>query len=194
MTWKATSIRRHDREAVEIDVTVGLGPQADAAGDRLGQGVLEVGFAVERGFDLGAGDADLELVPLAARRRRVANPFHRRPPALLELPQHEIVFERVGTDRQVVAVGLEVEQYARRPDPFEPDFLYNKGYPCGALMKHSSKIGFCRNGQNRCQGVPRRIFRYLTSPAAADLGSRSYCARPRPASGRQARTYDSSST
>src|SRR3977135_3474864 len=112
MTWKATSIRRHDREAVEINVTVGLGPQAEAAGDRLGQRVLEVGFAVERSFDLGAGDADLELVPLAARRRRVANPFHRRSLPLLELPQHEIVLDRVGADGEVVAVGLEVEQNA----------------------------------------------------------------------------------
>jgi len=57
-------------------------------------------------------NADLEVVPLAAGNRHVANPLHRGALALLELPQHEIVFQAVRLDRQVVAVGLEIEQDA----------------------------------------------------------------------------------
>src|SRR5437762_2038847 len=59
----------------EIHVAVGLRPQSDAPGDRLGQRVLEMELAVEIALDLDAGDADFELVPLSARGRRIANPF-----------------------------------------------------------------------------------------------------------------------
>ncbi len=44
--------------------------------------------------------------------RRVSDPFDRRPPAFLELPKDQIVFKAVRPDRQVVAVGLEIEQDA----------------------------------------------------------------------------------
>jgi hypothetical protein len=50
------------------------------------------------------------LFPLARCGRGVANPGDRGALALLELPQHQIVFERIGADRQIVAVWLEVEQ------------------------------------------------------------------------------------
>jgi hypothetical protein len=72
--------------------------------------MLQVKFAVEIGRELGAGDADLEVMPLASRGRRIANPFDRRPLAVLEFPQHQIVFERICADGEVVAVRFEVEQ------------------------------------------------------------------------------------
>src|SRR5262249_42433020 len=99
---------RH-REVVEIHVAVGLRPQADASRNRLGQDMLQVKLAVEIGRDLGPGDADLEVVPLAGRGRRIANPFHRGSLAFLEFPQDEIVLQRIGADGEIVAVRLEVE-------------------------------------------------------------------------------------
>src|SRR5438105_13933973 len=51
-------------------------------------------------------------MPLVTWRRRVANPFHRGSLAFLEFPQNEIVFERICANGEVIAVGLEVEQYS----------------------------------------------------------------------------------
>src|SRR5215471_3367512 len=93
-------------------MTVRFRPQADAPRYRLRQRVLEVELAVEPALDLGAGDADFQVVPLAGRGRGVADPFDRRAPALLELPQHQIVLEAVGANGEVVAVRLEIEQDA----------------------------------------------------------------------------------
>ena len=50
------SVGRRHGEVVEIHVAVGLGPQADASGDRLGQDVLQVELAVEIAGDLGPLD------------------------------------------------------------------------------------------------------------------------------------------
>src|SRR5262245_58770318 len=108
-----SSLSRRGGESVEPDIAVRLRPQPDLAGDGLRQRVLQVGLAVEEAFDLGAADADLQVMPLAGRRRRVADPFHRRALALLELPQHQVVFQAVGADGQVVAVRPETEQDAR---------------------------------------------------------------------------------
>ena len=47
------SIGRRHREIVEVHVAVGLGPQADAPRNRLGQIVLQVKLAVEIGRALG---------------------------------------------------------------------------------------------------------------------------------------------
>jgi hypothetical protein len=74
--------------------------------------VLKIKLAVEIGLDLRACDADLEIVPLARRGRRVANPFDLGATAFLELPRHQVVFEAIGPDRQVVAVRFEIEQDA----------------------------------------------------------------------------------
>src|SRR6185295_8423132 len=82
----ARSIRRRDRKVVEVDVAVGLRPQPDASVDGLRQHMLQVELAVEIARDLGARDLHLEVVPLAGRGRRVANPFDRGAFALLELP------------------------------------------------------------------------------------------------------------
>src|SRR6266567_2930395 len=101
--------RRHD-EVVEVHVAVGLGPQADSPRNRVGQDMLQVELAVEIGRDLGSGDADLEVVPLAGWGRRIANPFHRGPLAFLEFPQDQIIFQRICPDGEIVAVRLEVEQ------------------------------------------------------------------------------------
>src|SRR5262245_35492741 len=51
-------------------------------------------------------------MPGARWCRRVANPLDRRAFAFLEFPQHEVVLERIGTQRQIVAAGLEIEQDA----------------------------------------------------------------------------------
>src|SRR5260370_6309431 len=59
------SIGRRHGEVIEVHVAVGLGPQADSSRNRLGQDMLQVELAVEIGRDLGPGDADLEVVPLA---------------------------------------------------------------------------------------------------------------------------------
>src|SRR5215472_18891147 len=85
------SVSRSHGEVVEVHVAVGLRPQPDAARDRLRQDMLEVQLAVETGRDLGPRELDLEIMTLVARRRRVANPFHRGSLAFLEFPQHQIV-------------------------------------------------------------------------------------------------------
>src|SRR3954465_15121004 len=51
-------------------------------------------------------------MPYPTRRRRIAYPFHRRSLSLLELPEHQVVFERIGAQGQVIAIGLEIEQDA----------------------------------------------------------------------------------
>ena len=52
------SVGRRHGEVVEIHMAVGLGPQADASGDRLGQDVLQVELAVEIAGDLGPLDRE----------------------------------------------------------------------------------------------------------------------------------------
>jgi len=95
-----------------MHVAVRLRPQANLPGDRFRQRVLQIELAVEIALDLVARDADFEVVPLPGCGRRVSDPFDRRPPAFLELPKDQIVFKAVRPDRQVVAVGLEIEQDA----------------------------------------------------------------------------------
>src|SRR5215470_16795063 len=104
------SFARGHREIIEMHVAVCLRPQADLSGDGLRQRVLKIELAIEIPFNLVAGDTDFQVVPLAGCCRRVANPFHRRTPALFELPQHEIVFQAIGPDRQIVAIRLQVEE------------------------------------------------------------------------------------
>src|SRR5215470_19271195 len=72
--------------------------------------MLQVKLAVEISRDLGPGDVDLEVVPLAGRGRRIAYPFHRRALAFLEFPQDQIVLQGICADGEIVAVRLEVEQ------------------------------------------------------------------------------------
>src|SRR4029450_9838644 len=109
--WR-DSIRWCYRKIIKIHVTICLGPESDAPGHGLGQCVLQVALPVEIAFHRGARDADFELVPLTARGRSVSNPLHRGALALFELPQHEIIFETVRPDGQIVAVRLQVEQDA----------------------------------------------------------------------------------
>src|SRR4051794_1402993 len=61
------SICRGHGIVVEVHVTVGLGPQADASADRRGPVMLERELAIEISFDLVAGDPHLEIVPGARR-------------------------------------------------------------------------------------------------------------------------------
>src|SRR5262249_40583154 len=107
-----TSIRRRHRKSVEVHMAIGLGPEPDAPGHGLWQRVIQVALAIEVAFHGGARDADFELMPLMARGWGVPNPLHRGALALFELPQHEIIFETVRPDGQIVAVGLQVEQDA----------------------------------------------------------------------------------
>ncbi len=113
MISAGTSIRFRHRVIGEIHVTVGFRPQADPPRDRLGQRVFEIEFAVEIALDLGAADPNLQVVPLARGSRRVSHPSHRGTLALFELPEHEIVLEAVGADREVIAVWFQIEQDAR---------------------------------------------------------------------------------
>src|SRR5437763_9058897 len=89
------SIRRRNRIVVKIDVAIRLGPEANAAADGRRPFVLKIELAVEITLDLLAGDLDLEIMPGACRGGRVANPFDLRAPAILEFPEHKIIFERV---------------------------------------------------------------------------------------------------
>src|SRR5262245_39543615 len=52
-------------------------------------------------------------MPLASGGGRISNPFYRGALALFEFPEHEIVFEWIGTQRQVITVRLEIEQNPR---------------------------------------------------------------------------------
>ena len=73
---------------------------------------------------------NLQVVPLIGRSRRIPHPLNGRPLALLEFPQHEIVFQTIGSKGQVVAVWLEVEQYARALiDAAGQSFETNRYFP-----------------------------------------------------------------
>src|SRR6266849_3920210 len=93
-------------EIVEMHVAVCLRPQADTTGHWFRQRVLQIELAVEIAFDLVARDTDLKIVPLTASRRRVSNPLHLRTSAPFEFPQHDIVFEAISPNGQIVTVRL----------------------------------------------------------------------------------------
>src|SRR6266550_1482952 len=93
----------------EVHVTIRLGPESDATGHGGWQGERQVEFTIEVTLDLAAGNADFEVVPLLAGGRHIADPEYRRALAFFEFPQHQIVFEAICTNRQVVAVWLQVE-------------------------------------------------------------------------------------
>src|SRR5215470_15314353 len=80
------------------------------ARDRRRQNILQIQLTIKIALDLGTRDRDLEIVPLARGGRGIANPFYGRAPALFEFPQDQIVFEWIGTEGKVIAVGLEVEK------------------------------------------------------------------------------------
>ena len=99
-------------EIIEMHVAVRLRPQADAARDRRRQGVLEIELAVEITFHIIVGNADLKVVPLLARCGRVPDPLHLGATPFLDLPEHQIVFQAIRPNRQVIAIRLEIEQNA----------------------------------------------------------------------------------
>src|SRR4029077_14438826 len=113
MLSRSPSVVHRDRIVAEVHMAVGLRPQADAARYGLCKRVLEIKLAVEIAFNLRSSDANLKIVPLLCGSRRIPHPFDRGPLALFELPQHEVVFQTIGSKGQVVAVWLEVEQDAR---------------------------------------------------------------------------------
>src|SRR5262249_56311662 len=96
-------------------MAVGLGPQADSSRNRLGQDMLQVELAVEIGRDLGPGDVDLEVVPLAGGGRRISGPFYPGPPSFFEFSPDEIVFPRIFTHGEISAVRLWVGQAFNAP-------------------------------------------------------------------------------
>src|SRR5215469_3793595 len=97
---------------VEADA-VGLGPDADLAGDRLGQGVLEQKLAVEPALELRTVHGDLHVLPgLHGKRDFFAAALDELAHALIEGPEDEVVFLAVEADGEVVAVRLEVEEDA----------------------------------------------------------------------------------
>src|SRR5712692_10434625 len=124
-----SSLARRGGEFVEMHVAIRLRPQANLPRDRFRQCVLEIELAIEIALYLVARDADFEVVPLPGCGRCVSDPFDRRSPAFFELPKDQIVFKAVRPDRQVVAVGLEIEQdagalidAARQPFEAHADF------------------------------------------------------------------------
>src|SRR5262249_45344366 len=96
-----SSLAGRGSEFVEMHVAIRLRPQTNLPGHRCRQRVLKVELAIEIALDLIARDADFEVVPLPGRGRRVSDPFDRRPPAFLELPKDQIVFQAVRPDRQI---------------------------------------------------------------------------------------------
>ena len=104
--------RRYRTIIVEIHDAVRLRPHADLSRDRYRQGVLQIELAVQIGLDFRSADPDFQILPLPARGWRIADPLHTRAGALLVFEQHEIVFEGVGSDEEVVAVRLQIEQDA----------------------------------------------------------------------------------
>src|SRR5262247_1687392 len=69
-------------------------------------------FPVERALDVFASHDELETVPLACSGRGVADPLDGAAFAVDDLPEDEIVLERICPDRQVVAIWFEIEQDA----------------------------------------------------------------------------------
>ena len=74
--------------------------------------MLQIELAIQITLDLGAADPNLQVVPLMRGRRRVSHPVHRGTLALFELPEHEVVLEAVGADREVISVRFQIEQDA----------------------------------------------------------------------------------
>src|SRR5215510_5108411 len=99
-----------DAIVIDVHMAIGLRPDPDLAGHRLGELVGEIELAVEITLHAVALDHDLEVMPGLRRRGHVTHPLHRAAPALFELPQHEIVLERVGAHREIVAIGPQIEE------------------------------------------------------------------------------------
>src|SRR6516225_4435231 len=96
-----------------MHLAVGLRPQADASTNAL-QINCTPNKACRRGnlrpWCWRSGARGRAIGVMASS---IANPFHRGAPVFLELPQNEVVVERVGAAGQIVAVRLEVEQDSR---------------------------------------------------------------------------------
>ena len=71
----APSLARYRGELVEMHVAVRFRPETDLSRNGFRPGVVQVQLAVEIALDLGAGDANLEVMPLACRGRCVADPL-----------------------------------------------------------------------------------------------------------------------
>src|ERR1700756_1555681 len=89
-------------------------------------------------------------MPLAGRSRRVTHPFDRRALPVLEFPQHKVIFQTVGSDRQVVAVWLQIEQNARAlvdtaGQSFEADGYLAIAEAIDGRQHHVGKIGIGLN-------------------------------------------------
>src|SRR6516225_7065470 len=109
-------LRRPYDVILEIARAVGLRPQADLARYRFRQRVFECELAVDVGFEVGACDGHLQVMPLVAGEmpwlpsRAALDHF---PNAVTEGPEGDVVFGVVVTSAEPIAVGLDVEQNAR---------------------------------------------------------------------------------
>src|SRR5258708_36910199 len=90
------SLAGHHRKIVEMHIAVRLRPQADLSRDGLWQRVLKIELAIEIAFNLVAGDANFQVMPLSGCRRAVATPSHRRTAPLSKLPHNELCFRGIG--------------------------------------------------------------------------------------------------
>src|SRR5262249_53614475 len=89
---------------------------AAATGHRSStQRVLEREVAVDPGFEVGARDGHLELVPAVALEHPppFGTALDRSADAIVELPQDDVVLGVVITDGEPIAVWFDVEENAR---------------------------------------------------------------------------------
>src|SRR5258708_34379763 len=74
--------------------------------------MLQIEFSIEIALDFVAGNPDLEVMPLLARGRGISNPGNRRAFAFFELPENQIILEAIRSKCQIIAICLQIEQYA----------------------------------------------------------------------------------
>ena len=68
--------------------------------------MLQVELAIKITLDFGSVNSDFQILPLPAGGGRIADPLYALALALFVFEQHEIVFEGVGSDEEVIAIRL----------------------------------------------------------------------------------------
>jgi hypothetical protein len=97
------------RVVVEVSDAVCLGADADPASDFVVERVLQKELAIDITGNFLAVHRQLQLVPFSGGGRRFSNPFYGAALAVLEFPEDQIVFEWVGAQSQVIAIGFQIE-------------------------------------------------------------------------------------
>src|SRR5438874_6296208 len=104
--WRYGEIR-------ELRHAVRLRPEANLAGDRGFERVVEQMLTVEKSVELRAVDADLDLVPGPELERDVlAAPLDEASLPVVERPENEVVLRAIEPHGEIIAVRLEIEHDA----------------------------------------------------------------------------------